>query len=221
MAQICLLMTGSFSPIHIGHLSSAALAAERVEAEGFQVTKIIFSPSHDSYLSRKLSGGRRPLSGDERILLMEKAIESSEDLKKKWFCVVDRTELDADDFIEHVDVRRMVEEREGVPVVFVAGADLARSMGGWSDDFPVVVVSRDDGTTRITKNGRIVAVHTLNGSALISKPFFVEDKSNMRFIVEQKETGKATASSTAVASGELSFLPPSIIALYNSMINGK
>lgn len=54
--QAVIVSTGSFSPMHQGHVDSMILAKKYVESLGYQVVQGVFSISHDSYVSFKNNG---------------------------------------------------------------------------------------------------------------------------------------------------------------------
>ncbi len=51
-----MLSTGSFSPIHDGHIAMMEAAAKAVENQGWTVVGGFLSPSHDAYVSQKAQG---------------------------------------------------------------------------------------------------------------------------------------------------------------------
>ena len=67
-----MLNTGSYSPIHFGHLQMMELAYETLSKD-FTVLGGYFSPSHDSYVSTKYSG-TAAYHADARIDLCENLI---------------------------------------------------------------------------------------------------------------------------------------------------
>ena len=50
---IVLFSTGSYSPIHFGHINAFMLSIEEAHKQGFNVVKFVISPSHDSYSCHK------------------------------------------------------------------------------------------------------------------------------------------------------------------------
>jgi len=66
---VIMLNTGSYSPIHFGHLQMMELAYEKLSKD-YTVLGGYFSPSHDSYVSTKYSG-TATYNSDARIDLCE------------------------------------------------------------------------------------------------------------------------------------------------------
>lgn len=71
-----LFVTGSFNPIHQGHVDMMERAKEYVEAQGHIVVGGYMSPSHDQYVRSKLSS--EALSISHRMKLIVKAIANSD-----------------------------------------------------------------------------------------------------------------------------------------------
>lgn len=67
-----LLSTGSFNPIHEGHIKMLELAAKKLESQAKTVVGGFLSPSHDSYVFTK--DERFQISASQRLLLCEKLI---------------------------------------------------------------------------------------------------------------------------------------------------
>ena len=63
--KLVLVGTGSFSPIHLGHLKMFDFAKDWLEKRGYEVVGGFISPKHDNYLQGKL--------GDEFIPLQHRA----------------------------------------------------------------------------------------------------------------------------------------------------
>lgn len=70
-----LLMTGSFCPVHEGHIESLEIARQELEARGIHVLGGYLSPSHDSYVSIKLTDA---LSAVQRLDLCQAATADSD-----------------------------------------------------------------------------------------------------------------------------------------------
>ena len=226
---VVLLVTGSLNPVHKGHLYMAKLAKDKLKERGIDVAKILFSPSHQGYLDKKMKkknieimqlnkaamqdkgkallAPRVAFTAQERLKLLEEAIKHYDFGETE--VAVDKMEINATGFIDHPEVREMISDREGIPTVFIAGSDLAYSMNGWKKDFPVVVIGRNDGETKIS-----------DGSLLDDNghPVIKTDPSRNRFVIVSNDKTLEKASSSAVAAGDTSYLPDSIKCLYNKML---
>ena len=55
MKSCALLLTGSLSPVHLGHVHTLQLAKEKMEQEGYHVAAAYLSPSGDKYVKPKLN----------------------------------------------------------------------------------------------------------------------------------------------------------------------
>lgn len=73
-----ILTTGSFAPVHIGHIAMMENARKSVESLGYNVIAGYISPSHDSYVSQK-DEGRAKMHVLRRIQLLEIAVQA-----KQW-----------------------------------------------------------------------------------------------------------------------------------------
>lgn len=74
---VILLSTGSFCPIHQGHLMMMENAKKELEAKGLTILGGYFSPSHDSYVSAKYKDALY-LDAPHRTRLCEKAVAYSD-----------------------------------------------------------------------------------------------------------------------------------------------
>lgn len=229
--KVVLVTTGSFNPVHSGHLEIVKLAKRRIEEQGdLIVSAILFSPSHDAYVARKMMKQHESLlfTGHERAELIELAIENDAELK--GLASVDRIEIDANGFIDHPTVVEMIQQRynelelesdDKTKVVFVAGSDLCVRLNGWQQrQLPVVVVARGDAADLKIVKGRNVIVDNNNGGR---EPIFEETAYAFRFITRhsQDDSVAAKASSTDVRKGELDQLPEAIRTRYSKMLASK
>lgn len=73
---VVLLMTGSFNPVHRGHVESLEIARLELEQRGYFVAGGYLSPSHDSYVSAKL--GHKALPAPARLELCNIATADSD-----------------------------------------------------------------------------------------------------------------------------------------------
>lgn len=107
-ANVVLISTGSFSPIHRCHLANLIRTKEYFENVcHFNVLAGFLSPSHDDYVEAKLGSAFLPSS--VRIELCEKAIE--EEKQQDWMSV-DRAEALGKSFRFS---RTLIDQPTGIP----------------------------------------------------------------------------------------------------------
>lgn len=73
---VVLLTTGSFSPIHKGHMQMMNLAKKTLEKKGYEVLGGYISLSHDDYVKQKYEG-KAYIPGGIRLNICEKVVQSS------------------------------------------------------------------------------------------------------------------------------------------------
>lgn len=78
-----IVTTGSFSPIHDGHIDSLKIAKDYVESIGYNVIKGVISLSHDNYVSYKRNGESKLDCSIRTDLVYRKLHERNE----KWISV--------------------------------------------------------------------------------------------------------------------------------------
>ena len=152
-----LVSTGSYSPIHAGHVGIMEVAKRYVERLGYSVVQGVISPSHDAYVSTKY-GGQAKMHVGIRAQRIFEAVEDSD-----WL-VQDRMEgemlscaVNFSTVLEHVRDYLMVhhpEVSDNTPIFYVYGSDNA----GFSDAFignePYhgICVARADASLEMVKN---------------------------------------------------------------------
>jgi nicotinic acid mononucleotide adenylyltransferase len=214
--EIILVTTGTFNPPHRGHVAMMEQAVAHLRSLGFVIRRVLFSPSHQEYVERKVNRSKDPnrlvFSGDQRAELVATALAASSIAD---IASVSRIELDAPSFIEHTRVCGMIQQRHGLPVVFVAGSDLAVRLRGWYSKFAVCVIGRTDRSypTSIEPSredsSRMALIDLSN-----RRQVMLENHKQLRFLVPTTDdVSIATASSTAVNDGDWTLLPRAIIPL--------
>jgi nicotinic acid mononucleotide adenylyltransferase len=214
--EIILVTTGTFNPPHRGHVAMMEQAVAHLRSLGFVIRRALFSPSHQDYVVRKLQRSKNPnrlvFSGDQRAELVATALAASSIADIASVC---RIELDAPSFIEHTRVCELVEQRHGLPVVFVAGSDLAVRLRGWYSTFAVCVIGRIDRSypTSIEPSREDSTRMALIDSSK-RRQVMLESHEQLRFLVPTTDdVSIATASSTAVNDGDWTLLPRAIVPL--------
>ncbi len=123
---VVLLMTGSFNPIHRGHIESMDIARQELESRGYFVAGGYMSPSHDSYVSQKL--GDQALPALQRLELCHLATTDSDWLMASgWEAVgVDRA-VNFTDVIVWLEayLARHIKSRTPINVCYVFSSDHA------------------------------------------------------------------------------------------------
>ncbi|MBX9952510.1 MAG: hypothetical protein K2Y39_25275, partial [Candidatus Obscuribacterales bacterium] len=123
---VVLLMTGSFNPIHKGHLESMEIARQELESRGYFVAGGYMSPSHHSYVCEKL--GNQALPPQQRLELCHLATADSDWLMASgWEAIgVDRA-VNFTDVIVWLEayLARHIESRTPISVCYVFSSDHA------------------------------------------------------------------------------------------------
>jgi nicotinamide mononucleotide adenylyltransferase len=94
---VIIVMTGSFSPIHQGHIGSFDVAKQYLESQGHQVVGGYMSPKHDGYVKSKGASTWIPIQ--DRVKMMEMMLpqwirphtwESKQPTPRSRFAVLDQ-----------------------------------------------------------------------------------------------------------------------------------
>ena len=121
------LTTGSYNPTHTEHINLMLKAITAMELHGCNVVAVVFSPSHDSYVVRKL-GKDRALDGAFRYELLKKTVDDvvSQIGIDPELCMVDSWELQQERFCDHPIVIKKLREylQPNVKIWYVCGSDL-------------------------------------------------------------------------------------------------
>jgi nicotinic acid mononucleotide adenylyltransferase len=119
-----LLTTGSFCPIHKGHVDMMLKAKEAVELKGFNVIAGYFAPDHDEYIKSKL--GEESIPFHYRMKYILDMIKDIEWLTvDPWAGVFRTVDINFTDIIYRLEL--YIEKHFGIkiPIIFVCGADRA------------------------------------------------------------------------------------------------
>jgi nicotinic acid mononucleotide adenylyltransferase len=136
-----LLTTGSFCPIHYGHIEMMKFARQALENQGWQVSIGYISPGHDEYISQKCTD--QWINIDRRIQLIQNAIAESDWLSvDPWEGVFNRVAVNFTDVIFRLQAYIFNHLKKSIPVFYVCGSDNGRFAQAFTLKGHCVVVSR-------------------------------------------------------------------------------
>ncbi len=136
-----LLTTGSFCPVHQGHLDMMESARHILEENGWHVLAGYISPSHDEYIDRKC--GHLSIDIDKRMQLIQDAIEQCDWLMlDPWEAVFNSVAVNFTDVIQRLKSYIERHSTKSVKVFYVCGADNARFVKTFLFKGHCVVVDR-------------------------------------------------------------------------------
>lgn len=186
-----LVCTGSFCPVHAGHLAMMEAARRAAEAAGFSVVGGYLSPGHDEYITLKL--GAEALSASRRLALCGAAVSESD-----WLMVDPWEALHRDVAVNFTDVIARLTAylhhhlRPDLAVFYVCGGDNARFALSFATRGRCIVVGRP---------GSEQAIARYRCHPLLADP--------ERFLWADARHG---GSSTAARRGDHSVLPGAVAA---------
>lgn len=138
----CVLLTsGSFNPIHLGHMEMLLKSKEYLEKCGWNVIGGYFAPDHDEYISSKLKDEAIPIY--HRIKIIDDAIKDIEWLSvDPWAGLFQPCAVNFTDIVERL--RRYIKRHVGIeiPVIYVCGGDNAKFAKTFLDQGYCAVVER-------------------------------------------------------------------------------
>jgi nicotinic acid mononucleotide adenylyltransferase len=153
-----LINTGSFCPMHAGHIEMMECAKRELEQIGFDVVGGYLSPGHDEYIFSKNKEQAIPIN--YRIQLINDAIKDID-----WLSVDPWEGIFTDVAINFTEVVRRLELYlkdilgHDVPVFFVCGGDNARFALSFLDKGNCVVVNRPGYEDRFNKYKEQIGYH--------------------------------------------------------------
>ena len=141
-----LLSTGSFCPVHDGHIDMMVNAYRKVESEGYEVIGGYMSPGHDEYISEKTKEQAIPVH--ERIKMLDDKLRAYDKYKTDWIAidpwegVFCKTAVNFTDVVERLRMYLLAFTGREVAVFFVCGGDNARFAQTFMYGGNCVVVNR-------------------------------------------------------------------------------
>lgn len=150
-----LLTTGSFCPIHYGHIQMMEAAKEAVEKRGFQVIGGYISPSHDKYVKAKTKHQWMPIH--QRLALIKELVKKTSWLEiDPWEGVFNKVAINFTDVV--VRLQKYVKHHTGVdvPVMYVCGGDNFRFSKTFANQGHCVVVTRPGYCGTESRNPRVI-----------------------------------------------------------------
>jgi NAD+ synthetase len=199
-----LVTTGSFCPLHTGHIDMMNSGKLLLEQSGKTVLGGFIVPDHDSYVSRKC--GDKALNGPQRIQLAESLVRETNN--DDWLVVDHWTALYAPADINftavidriaaqlalHIPIARSIE------IIYVCGGDNANFALSFVSRWSCLVVSRpgfENKMDQVRKHPNVIG--------------------NGRIIFDT--TTKNTAASTNIRNGNTDALPVGVMEKYSKFIN--
>lgn len=136
-----LLFTGSFCPIHYGHVSSMIYARQFAELLGFKAIGGYISPGHDEYISQKNKQFAIPIH--KRIAKINEAIKDEQWLSvDPWEGVFNKVAVNFTDVIIRLEAYIEKHLEQKIPVVFVCGGDNAKFANTFLNQGHCIVADR-------------------------------------------------------------------------------
>ncbi len=136
-----LLTTGSFCPIHDGHIESMDKARHALENQGWNVLGGYISPGHDEYVSEKCKNSFIPIA--HRIAHIQKAIATIPWLSiDPWEGVFNQIAVNFTDVITRLKAYLQLHLHQNIPVFYICGSDNARFAASFEIHGHCVVVNR-------------------------------------------------------------------------------
>ncbi|MES2824101.1 MAG: hypothetical protein V4732_10905 [Pseudomonadota bacterium] len=145
-----LLTTGSFCPIHDGHIEIMDKAKHTLENQGWNVLGGYLSPGHDEYVSGKCKESFIPIT--HRILYIQKAIADIPWLSiDPWEGVFNQVAINFTDVITRLKAYLALHLRQNIPVFYICGSDNARFAASFEIHGHCVVVNRPGYESEFTR----------------------------------------------------------------------
>jgi nicotinic acid mononucleotide adenylyltransferase len=163
------LTTGSFCPIHYGHIEMMNIAKQELEKQGWQVLMGYISPGHDEYISRKCDD--QWINIDRRMQLIQHAIEKNYWLSiDPWEGIFNQVAVNFTDVIVRLQAYINRHLKISIPVFYACGSDNARFAQTFTMKGHCVVVNRPGYESEFEKYKTLSSERILfvEGSASVS-----------------------------------------------------
>lgn len=152
-----LLTTGSFGPVHQGHIAMMDKAKATLESKGYHVAGGYMSASHDNYVSTK-----RGMDMDvfDRVRVLDETLASNDWLMvDKWEALYSKTNINFTTVIDRLTQYLEHWLEEDIEIVYVFGSDNISFSYAFHGMGEFVCVNRDDSLLipedLIADNGRM------------------------------------------------------------------
>lgn len=153
-----LINTGSFCPIHSGHIEMMECAKRELESYGFDVLGGYLSPGHDEYIFSKNKEEAIPIN--YRIKLINEVIENIDWLSvDPWEGIFTDVAVNFTEVVHRLELYLKEILGHNIPVFFVCGSDNARFALSFLDKGNCVVVNRPGYEDRFEKYQEQIGYH--------------------------------------------------------------
>lgn len=138
---IVLVSTGSFCPVHDGHIEAMEAAKRVLTERGWDVIGGLLCPDHDEYVSSKVKKGSIPIH--IRLELIERKVRDRKWLAADpWGGIFVECDVNFTDVIRRTELYLKKYLGENVEVAFVCGGDCANFAMTFDQKGICVIVSR-------------------------------------------------------------------------------
>jgi nicotinic acid mononucleotide adenylyltransferase len=189
-----LLSTGSFAPIHEGHVAMMEAAKIAVEKAGWDVMGGYLSPDHDEYINRKIN--ERFYNIHTRIDLANKAVSHIDWLKiDPWAGLFMKHTINFTDILRRLEVYVKNHLHNEIPIFFVAGGDNVGFIKTFEKKGQCVIISRVGYESNLEKykdvfdNERLILGYSNNNnsSTKVRKQRLVEQPKQITLLLRVEE----------------------------------
>lgn len=185
-----ILSTGSFCPLHDGHLEMMVKAKEAVEAAGYDVIGGYLAPDNDDYVLTKTN----VLNIHERISIINSQIKNIDWLAvDPWSGVFRKYAENFTSLIEHLEMYVEKHLKRKIPIFYVCGGDNARFMKTFHFKGHCVVVERPGNDLGLLRpyfdNTRRLLIYNnnKNSSTEVRKTFIKKENKRKRLLLRVDE----------------------------------
>jgi nicotinic acid mononucleotide adenylyltransferase len=169
-----LLATGSFCPIHDGHVDMMKQAKQALQQRGWDVLGGYFSPGHEQYVEYKT--GSKYIETFERIDIINNKIKNEPWLRvDPWEAVFNSVAVNFTDVILRLKSYLKSVTGLDIDVVYVCGSDNARFAATFEFEGNCVVVNRPQANVNASHY-----FHFANDRVIFCDGFNSESSSNIR-----------------------------------------